>query len=52
MKQKAIKEITFDANKDEILGIVRPSGCGKSTLLSILANLEEKLSGEIKTNEV
>lgn len=48
---EAIKNISFDLYKDEILGIVGPSGCGKSTLLSILANLEEKSSGEIKTNK-
>ena len=48
---EAIKDITFDVYKDEILGIVGPSGCGKSTLLSILANLEEKSSGKIKTNK-
>ena len=44
---KAIDNLTFDVYKDEILAIVGPSGCGKSTLLSILANLEEKSSGEI-----
>ena len=45
---KAIDIISFDVYKDEILAIVGPSGCGKSTLLSIIANLEEPSSGEIK----
>jgi NitT/TauT family transport system ATP-binding protein len=43
----AIKNISFEVYKDEILAIVGPSGCGKSTLLSILANLEDKSNGEI-----
>lgn len=47
---EAIKDITFDVYKDEILGIVGPSGCGKSTLLSILANLEDKSSGDVNLN--
>ena len=44
---KAINDLSFDLYNNEILAIVGPSGCGKSTLLSILANLEDKTSGEI-----
>ena len=43
----AIKDLSMEVYKNEILAIVGPSGCGKSTLLSILANLEDKTSGEI-----
>ena len=43
----AIKNISFDLNKEDFIAIVGPSGCGKSTLLSILANLEKKTEGEI-----
>ena len=43
----AIKDVSFDVKKKEILSIVGPSGCGKSTILSILTNLEEKSDGEI-----
>lgn len=46
----AIKNLSFDIYKNEILAIVGPSGCGKSTLLSILANLENKTSGNIIKN--
>lgn len=47
----AIKDLSFDVYQNEILAIVGPSGCGKSTLLSILANLEDKTSGNIYKNE-
>lgn len=46
----AIENLSFDVNCNEILAIVGPSGCGKSTLLSILADLENKTSGEIIKN--
>ena len=45
---KAIDNITLDINEGEFVAIVGSSGCGKSTFLSILANLEEKTSGNIK----
>ena len=46
----AIENLSFDVNSNEILAIVGPSGCGKSTLLGILADLENKTSGEIIKN--
>ena len=44
---KAIDKLSFDIYQNEILAIVGPSGCGKSTFLGILANLEDKTSGNI-----
>lgn len=46
----AIKDLSFNIYKNEILAIVGPSGCGKSTLLSILAGLENKTSGDVIKN--
>ena len=43
----ALKEISFCAEKGELISIVGPSGCGKSTLLSILAGLIKPTSGDI-----
>ena len=43
----AIEDFSFCFKEGEFISIVGPSGCGKSTLLSIIANLEEKTSGEI-----
>ncbi|MCT4543583.1 MAG: ABC transporter ATP-binding protein [Vallitalea sp.] len=47
----AIKGISLDINKGELLSILGPSGCGKSTLLYSVAGLEKPQEGEIKLNE-
>ena len=47
---KALDDLTFDADKGEILVIVGPSGCGKSTILSIIAGLIKPSSGEVFIN--
>ncbi|HHV32623.1 ABC transporter ATP-binding protein [Caproiciproducens sp. LBM24188] len=43
----ALKNISFTAQKGELISIVGPSGCGKSTLLSILAGLLKPTGGEV-----
>lgn len=45
---EAISDINFSIDDGEFVAIVGTSGCGKSTLLSILANLTQPTSGEIK----
>ena len=47
---EAIKNISLNIHKGEIVGIVGPSGCGKSTLLSVIAGLIEPSSGEVFIN--
>lgn len=46
----ALDDISFDVQDGEFISIVGPSGCGKSTILSILSNLIDKSSGDIKIN--
>lgn len=47
----AIKDLSLDIYKGEIVGIVGPSGCGKSTILSIIAGLIIPSEGNVKINE-
>ncbi len=47
----AIDNISLAVKENEFVSIIGTSGCGKSTLLSILANLIDKSSGEIKYNK-
>lgn len=47
---EAIKNISFDVNEGEFVGVIGPSGCGKSTLLSIIAGLLEPSRGTFSVN--
>lgn len=49
---QAIKDISLDIKKGEIIGIVGSSGCGKSTLLNILAGLDKQYEGKITSNNL
>ena len=48
---KALEDINIGVEEKEFVSIVGPSGCGKSTILSILSDLEEKSTGEIKKDK-
>lgn len=45
----ALKDISFDVKKGEVLGIIGKNGAGKSTLLKILSRVTSPTVGEIKT---
>lgn len=44
----ALKEINFEVQKGEVVGIVGRNGAGKSTLLKILSQITPPTTGEIK----
>jgi len=43
----ALRGVSFDLNKGDVLGIVGESGCGKSTLARLLLALDRPSEGEI-----
>jgi phosphonate transport system ATP-binding protein len=47
---EALKGITVDFNKGELISIIGPSGAGKSTFLRSINRLNEPTSGEIMFN--
>ena len=42
----ALKKVTFQIEKDQILGLLGPNGAGKTTLMSILTGVQSADSGE------
>lgn len=47
---EALKNISINLQKGELLSILGPSGCGKTTLLNIIAGFLSATSGEIHLN--
>ncbi len=48
----ADRQISFTANKGEIIGILGPNGAGKTTLLRIIAGIMEPTSGTISIDDM
>jgi len=45
---QAIRDLSFDLNTGEILGLIGPNGSGKSTIVNVLAGVFPATSGRIK----
>jgi len=44
---QALRGVSLEVARDEIVALLGPSGCGKSTLLAIIAGLETPDAGEV-----
>ena len=44
---KALADVSFTADKGEVVAVTGPSGCGKSTLLSLIGLLDQPTTGSV-----
>ncbi len=50
--KEAVKDISFNVNKNEILGILGPNGCGKTTTIGMILGLLKPSNGQILINGI
>ena len=50
--KKAVKNINFKINENEIVGLLGPNGCGKTTTIAMILGLIKPSSGKILINNM
>ena len=50
--KKAVKNISFKLNKNEIIGILGPNGCGKTTTIGMILGLLKPTNGKVLINGI
>ena len=45
---KALNDVSFDINKQEILGLIGPNGAGKTTVFNVVTGVYQISSGVIE----
>ena len=50
--QKALNEVSFSADKGQIIGFLGPNGAGKSTMMKILTGFIKPDSGEVFVDDI
>ena len=48
--KEAVKNISFNLNKNEIIGILGPNGCGKTTTIGMILGLLKPSKGKVLIN--
>ena len=48
--KKAVKNINFRVNEDEIIGLLGPNGCGKTTTIGMILGLLKPTEGKVLIN--
>jgi ABC-2 type transport system ATP-binding protein len=48
--KKAVKNINFKVNENEIIGLLGPNGCGKTTTIAMILGLLKPTSGQVLIN--
>ena len=51
-KQKAVKDISFKVDRNEIIGILGPNGCGKTTTIGMILGLLKPTNGRVLINGI
>ena len=50
--KEAVRNISFNLNENEIIGILGPNGCGKTTTIGMILGLLKPTKGKVLINGI